>query len=353
MSDISLITDILKSSKAEVGEERTWSDGRKYRKTSEGWEPVSNKQSSDDSGSNSEKVKVESLLPEPSRNIKPNLKKEIEALADGYYKWWVANKKDELQGKSSETKKKMQNLVLEQMKTLNAAYGYPYNVDQYIANVDSQGEKTNKYQDSVESFKEENKKVIEEADKKQEKAKEKVVKSVLSMDEQGSAIETANYNIDRNSAPTEWLEKFYAAMKGFNYGDAPRVIDLTDGYSILLAKVDDGLYSGFVRQSIDPATEEVSYENTGKVEKQTIPTIISYLLAKEYIKLPVEESKEEIAESITEVINNVSLESDSNEELDQIIEEAEDMLEYQQDSDNRKLAIKIVDLLDKIMSSKQ
>lgn len=156
-------------------------------------------------------------------------------------------------------------------------------------------------------------------------------KSVIAVDEQGSAIETANYAIDLDLADQTWLDKFTEVMTHFNYGDAPRTIELNDSYQIILVKVDDGLYSGIVKQKIDWDGSSALMENVAKVEKQTIPTIIQFLKAKEYLKPIPKEIQQVMAkpEITTDVVNELPVTTTAVE--------------------NRSLMHKLLDLLDKLI----
>jgi hypothetical protein len=156
-----------------------------------------------------------------------------------------------------------------------------------------------------------------------------LLKSSVSVDAQGSAIETANYAIE-DSASSEWQGLFSSVMADFNYGDAPREIFLDNGYSINLVKVDEGLYSGYIRRRVDWDGESKLEENVGKVEKLTIPTIIQYCKAKEYIALVPKEEPKPMELIQPEPVGPVGPAPESN--------------------NNQYLAEKIIDLLNKLLS---
>jgi len=174
---------------------------------------------------------------------------------------------------------------------------------------------------------------------------EMIEKSLIAVDEQGSAVETANYNIDAEATESQ-VDLFYNTMQGYNYGDAPRTIELDSGYSIILSKVDDGLYSGFVRQTVDWDGDSPLEETVGKVEKQTIPAIISYLKAKEFIS-PIQNKLAEAIDAVPfEVETNV--EADEIQEIAEIVKEEVESVEVPTTQD-RVLAIKLIDLLDRLV----
>lgn len=115
-----------------------------------------------------------------------------------------------------------------------------------------------------------------------------VKKSVIASDPySGTAIDTGAYSQAANAA-VDWMSKFTECMDGFGYGDVPRDISLDKGYYVSLVKTDDGIYSGRVRQTIQPGQNEELEENVFRIEKQTIPDIIQMLKAKEYIGLPIQ-----------------------------------------------------------------
>ena len=122
----------------------------------------------------------------------------------------------------------------------------------------------------------------------------KVAKSLMGS-ENYSAIDTADYSISEEAAK-DWLDKFREVMTDYNYGDAPRKIELSRGYSMIMSKVDDGQYSGFVTQSVDRDGSPLE-ENVAKVDKQTLADAIQYLKAREYI---MPESHEEAVERVEE-----------------------------------------------------
>lgn len=132
-----------------------------------------------------------------------------------------------------------------------------------------------------------------------------LLKSVVSMDHQSTAIETANQAIELTRGPDKWLRYFYDQMKDFEYGDTPRELLLDNNYILSLVKVDDGQYSGYVKKT-DGDIDLTDFSNDGsvnRVEKMTIPAIVQFCIAKEYIS-PQEllEPEEELSEALNAVI---------------------------------------------------
>lgn len=164
-----------------------------------------------------------------------------------------------------------------------------------------------------------------------------LLKSVVSLDHQGTALETGHFAEELEDGPKKWMNYFYNMMNGFEYGEAPRELTLDSGYVMTLAKVDDGQYSGYVKK-LDADTDLSDYSNDGsvnRVDKMTIPEIVQFCLAKEYI-------------SPQEVIN------DNGEEPELVEAEPVELPEPQLDvpvaqPPKHYLVEKLVDLLDKLL----
>lgn len=114
----------------------------------------------------------------------------------------------------------------------------------------------------------------DEVDKKQ------IKKSEMEVDKQGTTIETSDYAKELDSAlGSMYLKIIEKVMQDYNYGDEPRIVQLDNGI-LYISKVDDGIYSGYVRRNSDVLSETIC-----RIEKMTIPTMIQYLKAKEVIDL--------------------------------------------------------------------
>lgn len=142
---------------------------------------------------------------------------------------------------------------------------------------------------------------IEDRQKKNMKKSllEKLSKSVTSMgNDDGLEIRTEAYAEERREAlKSGWLERLHNAMEGFEYGDMPREIGLDKGM-LSLVKVDDGVYTGYVK-IIKPVLNEDTdliedMEDNAKVriERQTLPTLVNFLMAKEFIS-PIQPQQED------------------------------------------------------------
>lgn len=143
------------------------------------------------------------------------------------------------------------------------------------------------------------------------KAKKEMKKSVVMMGYNDALeVDTAKYAVEHRMAEeSEWAHKIYEMMKDYSYGDAPRTISIDAGL-LHLVKVEDGVYTGFVTLlNLVPDTDEVMQDNAKvRMERMTIPTLVQFLMAKDYIKFkpaqpvqpPVVSDIETIVENLTE-----------------------------------------------------
>jgi hypothetical protein len=106
----------------------------------------------------------------------------------------------------------------------------------------------------------------------------------------------------KEAAESGWLQKMYALMEGYEMGDAPRTLEMSEGRKkgeLHLVQVDDGVYSGFVKDfelKDNPETgESERMEDTARcrIERMTLPELVHYLMAKEYITPEPEEEEDE------------------------------------------------------------
>lgn len=79
-----------------------------------------------------------------------------------------------------------------------------------------------------------------------------------------------------------WMETLYTGMDGFQFADTPRVFDMPKGV-LTIAKVDDGLYSGFFTKFEDGMQDNAKV----RIERMTIPELVQFMTAKEWIKNPI------------------------------------------------------------------
>lgn len=147
-------------------------------------------------------------------------------------------------------------------------------------------------------------------------------------------IDTGSYAKELESAmKNEWLEKLYQAMENYSYGDVPETFELDKG-TLYLSKVDDGMYSGFFRKREEISGEgEVEDNARVRIERQTLPTLVNFLMAKEWIRAAAEEP---VAEPIIE-----EPQYDERAALAAKLEEIEDQVDSIDvvDNDLRKLEL--------------
>lgn len=131
-----------------------------------------------------------------------------------------------------------------------------------------------------------------------------------------------------------YIEMLTDLMTGFEYGDAPRTMNIDAG-QIHLVKVDDGMYTGYVVKTDmveNEATgemEEISDTAKIRIERMQIPEIVKFLIAKEYILpkavIPVEEfepdddMKDKIIDGLSATLE-AQMQAEEEAKIDQIEE---------------------------------
>lgn len=126
----------------------------------------------------------------------------------------------------------------------------------------------------------------------------KVKKSEAMIDHNGTTIQTGDFAMELVATKDcPWVDLIRDAMRGYEYGDAPRSINLSNFNTLHLVKVDEGTYSGYVTRG----GETPETVNAAKIERMTIPTMVIYLKAMELI-VPQEESVMEEAIEVPEII---------------------------------------------------
>jgi hypothetical protein len=88
--------------------------------------------------------------------------------------------------------------------------------------------------------------------------------------------------MERQHCDQAWLERIYQGMEGYQYGDVPREFMLDKG-KLFLSKVDDGVYSGFFRRIEEVEDGQLEENAKVRIERQTLPTLVTFLTAKEWI----------------------------------------------------------------------
>lgn len=125
---------------------------------------------------------------------------------------------------------------------------------------------------------------------KRKETEKKVAKSLVGMGYiDAPEVDTSKFATEQKlSLEHELHHRIQSTMEGYSFGDEPRSIGLDKGM-LHLTKVDDGLYSGYVtlsQQLNNPdANRMETMEDNAKVrlERMTIPTLVNFLLAKEYV----------------------------------------------------------------------
>jgi hypothetical protein len=121
-----------------------------------------------------------------------------------------------------------------------------------------------------------------------ERRKQAVAKSTVMIGHNDAAsINTADYAIDREaSLENEWLGKLQSLMAGYQYGDTPRMIAMDKG-NLYLVQVDGGIYTGVFKTITGGEYEsspEAMVDNAKvRIERMTLPSIVQFCLAKEWI----------------------------------------------------------------------
>lgn len=121
-------------------------------------------------------------------------------------------------------------------------------------------------------------------DDRHAKTKAGMKKSTVMMGHADAAeVNTADYSAElKNSLETQWMERFTSAMNGYEYGHDPRVIALDRG-DLYLVKVDDGMYSGLFKTVVNTPEGQLTDNAKVRIERMTLPSLIQFCLAKEWI----------------------------------------------------------------------
>lgn len=130
----------------------------------------------------------------------------------------------------------------------------------------------------------------ETEEKLNSKKKLPIKKSIVGMGygDQASEINTGTFANESEAAKNSSVaDRIHKEMEGYNYGDTPRSIHIDKGI-LYLTKVDDGMYSGYVKlqqlmANPDSGESQMMEDNAKvRIERMTIPTLCQFLLAKEY-----------------------------------------------------------------------
>ncbi len=142
-------------------------------------------------------------------------------------------------------------------------------------------------------------------DDRQAKSKAMKKSTVMMGHADAAEINTADFAIDNQASSKEgyWLEHFHGVMDGYQYGDVPRVITLSKG-DLYLVKVDEGMFSGTFKMITQVENGQLEDNAKVRIERMTLPSLIQFCLAKNWIEPVVEpeQPKIEQIENLTSVL---------------------------------------------------
>lgn len=155
-----------------------------------------------------------------------------------------------------------------------------------------------------------------------------------------------------NSAHTGWLEILYSGMEGFQFADEPRSFPCPTG-SLLLAKVDDGLYSGSYTKIDSSGLEDHARV---RIERMTIPELVQFMVAQEWIKNPVldppTDTVQEIGQDYASAMDHVAGQIEAQEQEAELMA-LNEALRNPQDvppGGSMEQKIRMLDLISKLLS---
>lgn len=131
---------------------------------------------------------------------------------------------------------------------------------------------------------EDQQKALESRKKKAIDTHKKISKSVTQM---GSGLGDRDLDIGsfaqtQDKANDKWMEMLHVGMQDFGFGDEPRSFSLPKG-TLHLCKVDDGLYSGFFTKQELVGDGMLEDNAKVRIERQTIPELVVFMMAQEWI----------------------------------------------------------------------
>lgn len=125
---------------------------------------------------------------------------------------------------------------------------------------------------------------------------EHLKKSILENPNAEIDINTSEQSLDEMASKNNpWMELITQGVKDHDYGQPPCEVALPDQRTLIISKVDEGLYSAYLKNT-DPESGEFG-QVLSKFTKMTPEAMVQAMKAKEY--LPREESKEEPQEPET------------------------------------------------------
>jgi hypothetical protein len=96
-------------------------------------------------------------------------------------------------------------------------------------------------------------------------------------------ISTSDFAQSNDHGHAAMMERLYSEMDGFDFADEPRTIHVGSKGYLVLAKVDDGIYSGAFTKTNDGMEDHARV----RIERQTIPELVQFMVAQEWIPNPV------------------------------------------------------------------
>ena len=161
-----------------------------------------------------------------------------------------------------------------------------------------------KYKDLIEGIKEEMEHTTDKAVAKEiakdhltedpdyYKKLKKLHKAIVDQAEAGIAINTAEESLDEMASKeySEWIDLITKEVWGLEYGEVPKEIAFPYKKALQLVKVDEGVFSGFLKND-DPDNGEYG-QVLMRFEKVSIPSIVQAMKVKGYIPRKQEEEEE-------------------------------------------------------------
>lgn len=166
-------------------------------------------------------------------------------------------------------------------------------------------------------------------------------KSVMMMGHADAAeIKTSDFAIDnRASQETQWLDRVINLMDGYEYGDTPRVLPMDAG-DLHIVKVDDGMYSGVFRRIYNTEDGELVDNAKVRIERLTLPSLVQFCIAKEWIQDEIVVSPKPPMESLVEKL--------AIPEVNPIVPVMEQTEAVAPEESNLDKKIKVLELLNKL-----
>lgn len=131
----------------------------------------------------------------------------------------------------------------------------------------------------------------------------------LDMTEGMTQVNTAEEAIERRESP-KWMDSITRIMEFWQDGQEPATIYIGKDTILHLVRVEDGVFSGFVKKEDEDGTEE----SVATIDKMSMASMIQYLKTKELLEEQDQPTpmKVENLESLRDVLRNVTVNGDLN-----------------------------------------